>query len=816
MARKRAGDDAEWQALDAEDHGVRESALENDERLDAEGRNEADGDDTSRLRDERLYEFHKRVPQRAHAHVNEIYVSRGTRFGALFARALHLLLNKREPEVVIHGMGAATQTACELALKLTRDVAECQLLLAVHTHTVTVIDDFEPVQPGLPLVTRSRNVSAVRIRVYRAVVCLSCLVFVVERISVGQTIMRFHVMRALAPCRFASYSKLGLANRRAFSASTGSLNLMAAAATAANQHADSRRRYGAALGMLTALGSAVTLDTYLHSMNAEEHPRGVKCDAGAGSSRKAAENGAATINVEHDVEMNNWSDTFRVNITRVYRPESEQELVALFEQVQGEGISLRPVGSALSPNGLAFEPRGMVSMALMDKILDVNTEKMQVRVQAGAKVSDVVQALRPYGLTLQNYASIAEQQIGGFVNAGAHGTGAAIPPVDCQVVAMKLVTPALGTILLNADDHKELLNFVRVGLGTLGIASEYTLQCVRAHELIEHTFVASRTKVKANHEKWLKENQHIRYMWIPYTDSVVVVACNPVTPELEAQMNQHQRSDKAGDQAAAAQAKESAIQYLRTLYAHNDHREEIAWELLRSMSFPQLRDRLLACDPLNVEHVQKVNTLEAQFWSASSGYRRDVSDRILGFDCGGQQWVSEVAFPLHQTHGDECPKDVDLVYMDSLLKLIEENRIAAPAPIEQRWTCASPSELSPAYSKDASDVFSWVGIIMYLPTEDELPGGEERVKATRNAITTSFQEYRARCAAQLWTKYHANEHWGKLTLPFEQGPNAVTEWKDFVRRSIGEEKLEHFNAFRKACDPNGILLNDTLRTIFGA
>lgn len=39
----------------------------------------------------------------------------------------------------------------------------------------------------------------------------------------------------------------------------------------------------------------------------------------------------------------------------------------------------------------------------------------QVRVQAGARVQDVVERLRPHGLTLQNYASIREQSIGGFV-----------------------------------------------------------------------------------------------------------------------------------------------------------------------------------------------------------------------------------------------------------------------------------------------------------------------------------------------------------------------------------------------------------------
>lgn len=29
--------------------------------------------------------------------------------------------------------------------------------------------------------------------------------------------------------------------------------------------------------------------------------------------------------------------------------------------------------------------------------------------------------------------------------------------------------------------------------------------------------------------KWLAENKHIKYLWIPYTDAVVVVRCNPLS-----------------------------------------------------------------------------------------------------------------------------------------------------------------------------------------------------------------------------------------------------------------------------------------------
>ena len=40
--------------------------------------------------------------------------------------------------------------------------------------------------------------------------------------------------------------------------------------------------------------------------------------------------------------------------------------------------------------------------------------------------------------------------------------------------------------------------------------------------------------------------------------------------------------------------------------------------------------------------VAAVNGAEAEFWRRSSGVRVGWSDQILGFDCGGQQWVYEV------------------------------------------------------------------------------------------------------------------------------------------------------------------------------
>lgn len=142
-------------------------------------------------------------------------------------------------------------------------------------------------------------------------------------------------------------------------------------------------------------------------------------------------------------------------------------------------------------------------------MVSIDPHARTVRVQAGARVSQVVDALREHNLTLENYASIREQQIGGFTQVGAHGTGAAIPPVDEQVIALQLVTPSLGTLNLSKADG-ELFRMARLGIGALGVVTEVTLRCVPRHQLVESTAVLTRAQAREGHAERLRQNQHVR------------------------------------------------------------------------------------------------------------------------------------------------------------------------------------------------------------------------------------------------------------------------------------------------------------------
>ena len=528
---------------------------------------------------------------------------------------------------------------------------------------------------------------------------------------------------------------------------------------------------------------------------------------------------------EKEYEIENWSGTKKVVVDTFTQPETTEALEAIVRHASLRGKKIRPVGAALSPNGVAFEKEGMVSLALLDKVLHVDEEKKQVTVQPGARVSDVTEALRKYNLTLQNYASIREQQIGGFTQVGAHGTGAKIPPVDATVVRMKLITPARGVIELGVKEGEEDKNIVdptfeaaKVGLGSLGVASEITLQCVDAYQLKEDTFTTTPEQIEKNHEQWIRSYKHVRYMWIPHTDCVVVVGSNPI--------------DATKKKKGSLPGLGAVFSYLTTPSERkrNKYRTKPMVDLLKKLDmesakkaerenagFGELRDLLLRIDPLNVDHVKRVNAAEAEFWKRSHGTRVDWSDQILGFDCGGQQHVLEVAFPcgtLEEKSEREAssadanlshPSDSlrkDLLFMRDLRKMIAENDIPAHAPIEQRWTSGSSSIMSPSYGAKDS-LHSWVGIIMYLPTQ---------VEAEREEITARFTKYGEQMRDALGDDYLLKTHWAKIEL--EKNPERRKKQVERLKTAYGHENFRAFRDLRRKFDPKGVLMNELIEGLF--
>jgi L-galactono-1,4-lactone dehydrogenase len=174
--------------------------------------------------------------------------------------------------------------------------------------------------------------------------------------------------------------------------------------------------------------------------------------------------------------------------------------------------------------------------------------------------------------------------MGGFTQIGAHGTGKRIAPVDHYVTKLKLVTPGKGTIELTKERDGRLFELARLALGCMGVVVEVTMECVPAHKLIEHTYVLTREEVKLNKTKLLEEHKHTRFMWIPYTDAVIVVTNDEFDPATQKEPSNMSASANDED------SKKPLTDLLKELCIENG--KKLDSSDLKGMGFGELRGKM--------------------------------------------------------------------------------------------------------------------------------------------------------------------------------------------------------------------------------
>lgn len=114
------------------------------------------------------YTLRKRLPRKLPKRKNDIYVNMKTNFKAQLARCQKLLDSGGFNEICIHGLGLAINRAINIALQLQANSFGA-LQIAANTSTVELVDDLEPeLDMGDP-VTRTRNNSAIHIKVFRLI-----------------------------------------------------------------------------------------------------------------------------------------------------------------------------------------------------------------------------------------------------------------------------------------------------------------------------------------------------------------------------------------------------------------------------------------------------------------------------------------------------------------------------------------------------------------------------------------------------------------------------------------------------------------------
>ncbi len=223
--------------------------------------------------------------------------------------------------------------------------------------------------------------------------------------------------------------------------------------------------------------------------------------------------------------IRNWDRTLSWRPVSIHRPRDAAEVAAIVAKAAAAEGRVKAIGSALSWSDAADIRESVIVFDRMTDI-SVDVDAKRVTVQAGAKLSDVNDALAEHGLAFENFGSITMQTAGGYTGTGTHGTGGRIPILSSYIEAIQLVDGEGGVHEVTRDCEPELFSAARVHLGCLGVITEITFRCVEAFNLEEHLAVVPFDEALEKLDDYVDGNAYCKLWWLPYNRRIQVYTFN--------------------------------------------------------------------------------------------------------------------------------------------------------------------------------------------------------------------------------------------------------------------------------------------------
>lgn len=163
---------------------------------------------------------------------------------------------------------------------------------------------------------------------------------------------------------------------------------------------------------------------------------------------------------------------------QVVKPANLAELKAIFEPQAPFSAPFRPMGadsSATECNDCSVGT--VIDMTAFDDIIDIDAYNHRITVQAGARISQVTEALAVHGMELEGSHDLVNRTVGGAIAGGCIGPAIGDDGAlfASQVLGMKVITPDGQTLVADLGQQK-ILSILRLSYGMMGVVFEVTLK----------------------------------------------------------------------------------------------------------------------------------------------------------------------------------------------------------------------------------------------------------------------------------------------------------------------------------------------------
>lgn len=300
----------------------------------------------------------------------------------------------------------------------------------------------------------------------------------------------------------------------------------------------------------------------------------------------------------------NWSGWQKATPQNIAYPGSEAELAALIRNAAGP---VRAFGGGHSFSPVALSQGTMISLEQLNGIVSHDANALTATIRAGSRIASLGGPLKDIGQGLLNEADINMQSLGGAVSTATHGTGRQLQCYSATVRQLRVVLADGSIVECSPAQDAELFQAARVGVGSVGVLSEITIQNRAAYRLREVVTVMSTEKALDTLQKERDQHRHIEFFAFPFGDKAIVkrtdLTNEPNTPPAKSSDDDDALLDWAADTARKHPWSNSWLQRTIGLFVSDSTRVADSFDIFPSprtvqfneMEYSMPADQGIAC-----------------------------------------------------------------------------------------------------------------------------------------------------------------------------------------------------------------------------
>ncbi|WP_063048678.1 D-arabinono-1,4-lactone oxidase [Nocardia arthritidis] len=345
----------------------------------------------------------------------------------------------------------------------------------------------------------------------------------------------------------------------------------------------------------------------------------------------------------------NWAGDQQCAPAIIATPRSIEEVAGLLADAEAAGRTVRVAGTGHSFTDAVLTDGTLLSLAKLNRVLDVDRASGLVRVEAGISLNAASTALHEHGLAFPNLGDIDVQTVAGAIATATHGTGATLQNLSAAVHSLELMQADGTRVELNEHTDPDGWRAARVGIGALGVVTAVTLRMAPSFVLegVERPIPVE--EVLADLDSFVDGNDHFEFYMFAHSPLAMTKRNNRVTlPE---------------------QPRPKAVGWFADILMSNHLFDTLC--------------RLSRRQPRLVPFIQRSAAYAGSYRrQVDRSYRVFASPRLVRF--------TEMEYAIPRAHSVDAIREIKEL----------TTRFDTPMPIEVRWVAPDDAFLSPAGGRD--------------------------------------------------------------------------------------------------------------------